>query len=111
VLTGHDPGLSTINIAKADDAERESRHEVIHELYRTLLGHFRNEVGRYYWDRLVRDRGEGTLGRFRAHFGDEREDYAQALQRPYELGPAHDWRERCISAYASSHPCEDFAET
>ena len=27
----------------------------MHEPYRTLLGHFRHEVGHYYWDRLVRD--------------------------------------------------------
>ena len=111
VLTGHNAGLITVNIAEADDAERESRRQGMRELYRTLLGHFRHEVGHFYWDRLVRDRGEGTLGRFRALFGDEREDYAQALQRHYDGGPAADWQERCISAYASSHPWEDFAET
>lgn len=111
VMTGHDAGLITINIAEADDAERESRRQGMHELYRTLLGHFRHEVGHYYWDRLVRDGGEETLERFRALFGDEREDYAEALKRNYAEGPPADWRERCISAYAASHPWEDFAET
>ncbi|TNC49196.1 hypothetical protein FHG66_12180 [Rubellimicrobium rubrum] len=111
VLTGHDSGLITINIAEADDAERESRREGMSELYRTLLGHFRHEVGHYYWDRLVRDGGQDVLGRFRALFGDEREDYAEALKRNYDQGPPADWRERCISAYAASHPWEDWAET
>ncbi len=111
VLTGHDAGLITISIAEADDAERESRRQGMSELYRTLLGHFRHEVGHYYWDRLVRDGGEETLERFRASFGDEREDYAEALRRHYDQGPPADWRERCISAYAASHPWEDFAET
>jgi hypothetical protein len=27
----------------------------LREPYRTLLGHFRHEVGHYYWDRLVFD--------------------------------------------------------
>ena len=111
VLTGHASGLITINIAEADDAERESRRAGMGELYRTLLGHFRHEVGHYYWDRLVRDGPPEMLGRFRALFGDEREDYAAALNRHYEQGPPPDWRDRCISAYATAHPWEDFAET
>jgi hypothetical protein len=111
VLTGHDAGLITINIAEADDAERESRRQGMHEVYRTLLGHFRHEVGHYYWDRLVRDEGQTLLARYRELFGDERADYAQALQRHYNEGPPADWREHHISAYASTHPWEDFAET
>ena len=110
VLTGHDGGLITINIAEADDAERESRRQGMSELYRTLLGHFRHEVGHYYWDRLVRD-DEATLARFRALFGDEQDDYSEALKRHYDNGPPTDWHQRCISAYAASHPWEDFAET
>ena len=110
VLTGHASGLITINIAEADDAERESRRLGMGEVYRTLLGHFRHEVGHYYWDRLVRD-DEPTLARFRDTFGDEREDYAEALQRHYANGAPTDWREKFISPYASSHPWEDFAET
>ena len=111
ILTGHASGVVTINIAEADDAERESRRQGMGEVYRTLLGHFRHEVGHYYWDRLVREGGEEALDAFRALFGDEREDYAEALRRHYENGPAPDWQERCISPYASSHPWEDFAET
>lgn len=111
VLTGHASGLITINIAEADDAERESRRAGLGELYRTLLGHFRHEVGHYYWDRLVRDGGPGTLDRFRGLFGDERTDYAAALDRHYANGSRDDWRDACISAYAAVHPWEDFAET
>ena len=92
VLTGHASGVVTINIAEADDAERESRRQGMGEVYRTLLGHFRHEVGHYYWDRLVRDGGEQVLEAFRALFGDEREDYAEALKRHYENGPASDWQ-------------------
>ena len=109
VMTGHDDGLITINVEEADDAVREQTRSAMHEPYRTLLGHFRHEVGHYYWDRLVRD--SGWLEPWRARFGDEREDYAAALKRHYEQGPAADWPQRCVSAYASTHPWEDWAET
>ena len=79
------------------------------ELYRTLLGHFRHEIGHYYWDRLILSTPH--LDEFRRIFGDERQDYAAALQNYYASGAPADWSERFISAYASSHPWEDFAET
>ena len=53
VLTGHAGGLITINVAEADDAERERRRTSLHEPFRTLAGHFRHESGHYYWDRLI----------------------------------------------------------
>ncbi len=109
VLTGHESGLVTINVQEADDAHREEMRHRMHETYRTLLGHFRHEVGHWIWDRLVRD--GGRLDAFRALFGDERADYADALARHYAEGPAPDWERRTISAYATSHPWEDFAET
>ncbi|MDX2166855.1 MAG: putative zinc-binding metallopeptidase [Deltaproteobacteria bacterium] len=109
VLTGHDNGRITINLAEADDAEREKRRVSMHEPYRTLLGHCRHESGHYYWDRLLRD--SDRLEAFRALFGDEREDYGAALQRHYEQGAPPDWQQRYISAYASSHAWEDWAET
>ncbi len=109
VMTGHELGRITIAIAEADDAERERRRKSMHEPYRTLLGHFRHEIAHYYWDRLVRDAAE--LHPFRELFGDEREDYNAALQRHYRDGAPPDWRERFVSAYATSHPWEDFAET
>lgn len=109
VLTGHAQGLITVNVDEADDARREQIRTQLHEPYRTLLGHFRHEVGHYYWDRLVA--GSAWLGPFRARFGDERASYADALQRHYQQGPAPDWAQRCVSAYASTHPWEDWAET
>jgi hypothetical protein len=108
-LTGHTNGVITINVAEADDPERERRRLALHEPYRTLLGHFRHEVGHYYWDRLIA--GAPRLEPFRAMFGDEREDYAQALERHYQQGSPADWQQRYVSQYASSHPWEDWAET
>jgi hypothetical protein len=108
VMTSHGNGLITLNVEEADDSLREkSRHE-LHEPYRTLLGHFRHEIGHYYWDRLVAD--TPWHEKFRALFGDEREDYGAALRRNYEIGPPPDWPDRHISAYASVHPWEDWAE-
>ena len=109
VMTGHDNGVITLNVAEGDDAEREKRRTELSEQYRTLVGHFRHELGHYYWDRLVRD--GGRLDACRAVFGDESADYGQALQRHYAEGPPANWRDSFISAYASSHPWEDFAET
>jgi hypothetical protein len=109
VMTGHADGVITINLAEADDAERERRRGKLGELYRTLLGHFRHEIAHYYWDRLIAN--SPSLERFRQIFGDERRDYAQTLQTYYANGASADWPEHFISAYASSHPWEDFAET
>jgi hypothetical protein len=111
VMTGHATGVITIAIEEADDAERERMRVAMGESYRTLLGHFRHEVGHWYWDVLVQGGGEGTLAAFRDLFGDERADYAAALQGHYANGPAPDWRERFITSYASAHPWEDWAET
>jgi len=109
VFTGHSSGIITVNIAEADDVERERRRCALHEPYRTLLGHFRHEIGHYYWDRLIKD--SPRIDAFRAAFGDERVDYAAALDNHYQQGPAPDWPESFVSAYASVHPWEDWAET
>jgi hypothetical protein len=109
VISGHKSGVITINIAEGDDAEREKRRTALGEPYRTLIGHFRHESGHYYWDRLVRD--GGALEEFRSLFGDERADYGQSLQHHYQKGPPADWAEHFVSAYASAHPWEDYAET
>jgi hypothetical protein len=109
VMTGHDNGLITIALVEANDAEREKRRVSMHEPYRTLLGHFRHEVGHHYWDLLVRD--GNRLDEFRALFGDESEDYDAALQRHYSQGAPPDWQNSFVSTYATAHPWEDFAET
>jgi hypothetical protein len=109
ILTGHNAGLITVNIAEADDAKREKRRVNMREPYRTLLGHFRHEIGHYYWDRLIAD--GPRLDAFRKLFGDERADYGKALQTHYDEGPPEDWQKYFVTAYASSHPWEDWAET
>jgi hypothetical protein len=109
VMTGHDNGLITINIAEADAIEREQARQSMHELYRTLLGHFRHEVGHYYWDRLIDN--SPNLAEFRQLFGDDRQDYGEALKKHYAQGAPPDWQQHFISSYATSHPWEDWAET
>jgi hypothetical protein len=109
VTTGHDSGLITIDLAESDDARREARRAELDEPYRTLLGHFRHEIGHYYFPILVGR--NGPLEQARVLFGDERVDYQTALDRHYRDGPPPDWPERHVSAYATMHPFEDWAET
>jgi len=109
VLTGHSNGLITLNINEADSAYRERMREQMAEPYRTLLGHFRHESGHYYWDVLVSH--SDWLGQVRKVFGDDSQDYSSALKIYYENGPEADWQLNYVSAYASSHPWEDWAET
>jgi hypothetical protein len=109
VLTGHDDGLITINVAEADDVYRETQRLHQNEPYRTLLGHFRHEIGHYYWDRLIAN--SDRLDQFRQLFGSEELDYAAALKRHYEEGAPLDWEAGFISAYATTHPWEDWAES
>ena len=109
VVTGHSGGLITLNVAEADDVERERQRREMGEPYRTLLGHFRHEIAHYYWDKFVAN--SPNIGPFRHIFGDERRDYSWAIQKHYDSGPRADWQDRFITAYASAHPWEDFAET
>ena len=109
VMTGHENGVITIALVEADDAEREQRRKQMGEPYRTLLGHFRHEVGHHYWDVLVRDAGK--LEPCRAVFGDDSQDYGEALKRHYDQGTPPGWKQHFVSAYATTHPWEDFAET
>ncbi|MBR0755646.1 putative zinc-binding peptidase [Bradyrhizobium jicamae] len=109
VMTGHENGVITIALSEADDIERERRRVEMGEPYRTLLGHFRHEVGHHYWDLLVRDGGQ--LEACRSLFGDDSQDYQATLERHYRDGPPSDWQDRYVSPYASVHPWEDFAET
>ena len=83
VTTGHADGVITLDVAESDDAHREALREQLGEPYRTVLGHFRHEVGHYYWPLLV----------------------------PEGSAPPPDWAQRFVSAYATMHPWEDWAET
>jgi hypothetical protein len=109
VATGHADGVITIDLAESDDARREQRRSELGEPYRTVLGHLRHELGHYFQPLLVD--GEQELARCRALFGDERADYQAALQRHYRDGPPAEWAQRHVSAYATMHPWEDWAET
>ena len=109
VLTGHDDGLITLNLAETDDVQREMARVQLGEPQRTLLGHLRHEVSHHLQQRHVD--GSPAQDRCRAVFGDERADYAAALARHYADGPPADWPQRYISPYASAHPWEDWAET
>ena len=109
VVTGHADGVITLDMAEADDAQREKRRNDLREPYRTLLGHLRHESGHYYWRRLVDN--SPWLEPYRALFGDERSNYRAALKQHYNNGPPASWCDRHVTAYASSHPWEDWAET
>ncbi len=110
IMTGHDGGLITLNIAEADSVHREATRKSMHEPYRTMIGHFRHEVGHYYWDVLVANNPQ-ALEKFRILFGDNTLDYGKALEAYYQNGPAANWSETFVSAYATMHPWEDWAET
>jgi hypothetical protein len=107
--TGHADGIITVDLKEADAVERERQRQMLQEPYRTLLGHLRHECGHYVWPAL-KAHGD-LLDAFRATFGDERADYAQALERHHAVGPPQDWSQHFVSAYASAHPWEDWAET
>lgn len=110
VYTGHDDGHITINLAEADEVARSNTKIAMREKYRTLLGHFRHELGHYYFDKLI-------VGSPKKHklckkyFGDDELDYTKALEKYYKVGAPENWRNDFISEYATMHPNEDWAET
>ena len=59
--TGHANGVITLLISEADPVVREQIKQQMAERYRTLLGHFRHEVGHYFWDLLIRDNPDVCL--------------------------------------------------
>jgi hypothetical protein len=109
VQTGHADGVITIDLAESDDARREQRRTELGEPYRTVLGHLRHELGHYFQPLLIS--GDEDWAACRALFGDDREDYGEALEHHYETGPPADWAQHHVSAYATMHPWEDWAET
>ncbi len=109
VMTGHGDGTVTLDLAESDDARRVARRDQLGEPYRTLVGHFRHELGHYYQDILLNT--EQKWEHCRAMFGDERDSYQDALDHHYENGPPSNWHDSFVSAYATMHPWEDWAET
>ena len=107
--TGHQDGVITIDVLEADAVERARQRQFFGEPYRSVLGHLRHESGHFYWTVLIEK--AGRLDAFRALFGDERIDYDTALARHHGEGPRPDWPHHFVSAYASAHPWEDWAES
>jgi hypothetical protein len=108
VVIGHANGVITIDLAESRASHRERLREDLGEPYRTMLGHFRHESGHYYEWQLVE--GERRTA-YRELFGDETTSYQDAIARHYDQGPPEGWEASYISAYATMHPFEDFAET
>ncbi|PXW30949.1 UNVERIFIED_CONTAM: hypothetical protein DES50_10679 [Williamsia faeni] len=108
VVIGHANGVITIDLAESLDEHRESLRVRLGEPYRTMLGHFRHEVGHYYQSILV-ENGR-MIDECRELFGDERASYTDALDRHYKFGAPEGWEQSYISEYATMHPWEDFAE-
>ncbi|WP_236685319.1 putative zinc-binding metallopeptidase [Demequina salsinemoris] len=111
VVIGHANGVITIDLAESLAVYRERLKIELGESYRTMLGHFRHEVGHYYQARLLERPGGPMLDECRALFGDERASYSDAIERHYRDGAPTDWHDGFISSYATMHPWEDFAET
>ncbi|MFZ0225824.1 MAG: putative zinc-binding metallopeptidase, partial [Mycobacterium sp.] len=110
VMTGHDNGVITLDLAEGDDVHREQLRVEMDEPYRTLLGHFRHEIGHYYYYRLVAPSTE-FVARFNDLYGDPDADYQAALDRHYSEGAPEGWKKNFVSSYATMHPAEDWAET
>lgn len=112
VTIGHDEGVITIDLAESDAAYRERVRGELDEPYRTMLGHFRHEIGHYIqWQRIELAGDTDLLQRCRGLFGDERIDYQAEIDRHYASGPPAGWPESYLTTYATMHPYEDFAET
>ncbi len=108
VITGHADGVITLDLAEGDDVHREQMRVELAEPYRTVLGHFRHEIGHFYQMVLIDpDHRPG----FEELFGNPDDDYQAALDRHYSEGAPNGWEERYVSSYATMHPAEDFAET
>lgn len=110
VITGHDSGVITVDLAEGDDIHREQLRVEMDEPYRTLLGHFRHEIGHYYFYRLVAGSPD-RLEAFRRLFGEPDADYRSAVEQHYSQGAPAGWQDRHVSSYATMHAAEDWAET
>ena len=109
-VMGHRSGEITLDLDEADPARGELIRATLGEHYRTPLGHIRHELGHFVWLTLVASDAT-RLAEFREVFGDERTDYAGALDNHYGRADDGSWRSHYASFYASAQPWEDFAES
>jgi hypothetical protein len=109
IYTGHENGVIVVNILEADSVHREQVRVALREPQRTLIGHMRHESGHYIdWAYASRAAGD----EYSRIFGDPNAvSYDLAIKQHYENGAVSDWPKAYVSAYASMHPWEDFAET
>jgi hypothetical protein len=70
----------------------------------------RHEIAHYY-EPILCPEGSAARDRYRELFGDERSSYQEAIDRHYAEGAPDGWANEFVSAYASMHPWEDWAET
>jgi hypothetical protein len=110
VVTGHAEGVITLSLDETDPVHREQMRVTMGEPYRTVLGHMRHEVAHYYQP-IVAAPGSDDERCSREVFGDERADYQAAMDAYYQAGPSNGWEQSYVSAYATMHPWEDWAET
>ena len=101
-MTGHEKALITLALAEADDPEREARRAEMGEPYRTLLGHFRHEIGHFYWDLLVRD--EGQLDAAAQCSATIATTTARRSSATTPKGPPADWQEQLRQRLRDHHP-------
>jgi hypothetical protein len=109
VFTGHESGVVVINVMEADSVYRERTRVALGEPQRTLIGHMRHEIGHYIdWCYS----SQSTSAEYHRLFGDPMSvNYDAAIQKHYSVGPPAGWALSHVSAYATMHPWEDFAET
>jgi hypothetical protein len=121
VVTGHADGLVTIDLAspttsRASGVARSwgsltGRCSAISATRSAITTSRSSSTSGGRTRSLVDDqRGQDALARCRELFGDERADYTAAQERHYGEGSPKDWAEHHVSAYATMHPCEDWAE-
>lgn len=108
-ITGHLDGIVTLDLAETDEGHRSQVRRDLDETFRTVIGHLRHEIGHHYWARLVGQSDD--LEQFRRLFGDERDDYGDAIEQHYATAGGGWDSDRFVTAYAASHPLEDWAET
>jgi hypothetical protein len=107
VTTGHADGVVTIDLAEGDDAHREALRVQLAE----PLPHDAGPPAARDRALLLDGAGRALPARFRELFGDERSDYAEALQRHYSSPAPVGWEQEYVSTYATAHPWEDWAES
>ena len=100
--------MVTLDLAESDHAHRERCARDLGEPYRTLLGHLRHEIGHYYWPLLVDGRPSSSAA---ARCSATSAPTTSRRSTPLRARARRRLAGRYVSAYATMHPWEDWAET